>query len=189
MKLSSINLSLRGYSRSAEATYFFIPELKISLDMGGIDKSTHSNSYFITHTHMDHCVHMPEAQPAFVNLTDPTLIFVPIESVPFVQNYMHSAQELNAVQVVDREANMKAKPFTLHGVSPGQNYPILNNRYEVDIIKCHHSVPTVGYAFSEPRSKLKEEYKSLKKTEIAELKKKGTEITEKVKGEKLVFSR
>jgi hypothetical protein len=52
IKLPSINITIRGYSRAAEATYFFVPEWKVALDMGGIDKATHSQYFFITHTHM-----------------------------------------------------------------------------------------------------------------------------------------
>ena len=52
IKMPGSNLTLRGYSKAAEATFFFVPELKIALDMGGIDKSVHSNYFFISHTHM-----------------------------------------------------------------------------------------------------------------------------------------
>ena len=50
-KIPQSDLTLRGYSKAAEATFFFIPELKVALDMGGIDKSVHSQYFFITHTH------------------------------------------------------------------------------------------------------------------------------------------
>jgi hypothetical protein len=51
-KIPQSDLTLRGYSKAAEATFFFVPELKTALDMGGIDKSVHSQYFFITHTHM-----------------------------------------------------------------------------------------------------------------------------------------
>eukprot|EP01102_Stenamoeba_stenopodia_P020396 TRINITY_DN7908_c2_g1_i1.p1 TRINITY_DN7908_c2_g1~~TRINITY_DN7908_c2_g1_i1.p1 ORF type:complete len:455 (-),score=116.27 TRINITY_DN7908_c2_g1_i1:238-1509(-) len=48
----------------------------------------------------------------------------------------------------------------------------------VDIIKCHHTVTTVGYVISEKRMKLKDEYKSLPGKEIAALRKQNVDIQE-----------
>lgn len=50
-KIPNTNLVLTGYSRAADSTYFYIPQLKISLDMGGTDKSYRSELFFITHSH------------------------------------------------------------------------------------------------------------------------------------------
>lgn len=52
------------------------------------------------------------------------------------------------------------KPYILHKAEPGQTHVVQCNKkdYNVRIIECFHSVPTVGYLFSEQRKKLKAEY-------------------------------
>lgn len=101
------------------------------------------------------------------------------------------------MQVVDREQNLKQKPFEVNGVLPKQVYQILDNKYQVgyhslnnlkvDIIECHHSLPTVGYAFSEARMKLKKEFQDKPGKEIAELRKKGIEVQERSLVPQFVF--
>ena len=59
--------------------------------------------------------------------------------------------------------------------------------WEVDIIRCPHRVPSVGYCVSEIRQKLKEEYAQLKGKEIGELKKKGVEITKEEKFKQFIY--
>jgi hypothetical protein len=76
---------------------------------------------------------LPEAQPAFVSIKNPALIATPHESLPFVENYMHAAQELNNVQPVDKEQNRKQKPIEIRGVKRGDSFKINENRYQVFI--------------------------------------------------------
>lgn len=56
---------------------------------------------------------------------------------------------------------------------------IINN-YKVDIINCEHPVTSVGYLFSEKRSRLKDEFKGRPGKELGELRKKGVELNEDV---------
>jgi len=172
-------LTLRGYSKAAEATYLFVPELKISLDMGGIDKTVKSNLFFITHTHSDHAIHLPEAQPAFIDLKDPNIIFAPKQAVKYIHTYMHASQELNSNADLNSEEVLKQKPFQVIGVSPSETYPINHNKHEVAVFFCQHNVTSVGYGFSEVRMKLKDEYKSVPGKEIAALRKQGVEVQER----------
>ena len=44
---------------------------------------------------------------------------------------MHAAQELNAVQDVDKEENRKRKPIEIHGVVSGDRHFLHNNKYQV----------------------------------------------------------
>ena len=57
---------------------------------------------------------------------------------------------------------------------------IKNHDWKIDIIRCHHSVPTDGFGFSELRKKLKDEYKGMEKEDIIRLKREGVELTELV---------
>jgi len=53
---------------------------------------------------------------------------------------------------------------------------IKNKKFDIEVIKCYHSVPCVGYGFIEKRMKLKNEYKNLTRQEIAKLKRDNVTI-------------
>lgn len=49
------NWTMVGYSRAADRTFFYIPELKLGLDAGGC-RGRQPDYTFITHTHIDHSI-------------------------------------------------------------------------------------------------------------------------------------
>jgi len=54
---SDIGITITGYSKAADATYFYIPEWKTMLDVGGSNKSfTGARNFFLTHSHLDHAM-------------------------------------------------------------------------------------------------------------------------------------
>jgi ribonuclease Z len=61
------------------------------------------------------------------------------------------------------------------------------NTINVETFKCHHTVPCVGYGFSENKQKLKEEYKQLPGKEIAKLRMDGVDIYNTITNYFLVF--
>jgi hypothetical protein len=86
------------------------------------------------------------------------VVFVSISLTLLTRPYDHySAQEMNNSMHIPRE---QQKPYILHKAEPGQTHVVQCNKkdYNVRIIECFHSVPTVGYLFSEQRKKLKAEY-------------------------------
>lgn len=58
---------------------------------------------------------------------------------------------------------------------------------KVDVVQCCHSVPTVGYIFSESRTKLKAEYKDIPGKQIAELRRQGIDVNENVLIKRIAF--
>ena len=81
---------------------------------------------------------------------------------------------MNLCEEIDANTKLPLKP-----VKAGEVYNWgKNDMYSVRIVPCNHKVPTVGYAFSESRYRLKEEYKSLKGKEIAAIRKQGTDVSE-----------
>eukprot|EP01120_Amphizonella_sp_Union-15-10_P015590 TRINITY_DN8055_c0_g1_i1.p1 TRINITY_DN8055_c0_g1~~TRINITY_DN8055_c0_g1_i1.p1 ORF type:complete len:283 (-),score=45.42 TRINITY_DN8055_c0_g1_i1:137-985(-) len=178
------SLTLTGYSKAAEATYFYIPELKIQLDMGGISKQCMATSFFITHSHMDHCIYLPSVQPAFLPPnTKPNDVYVPEPIAQYVKTYLHSAQELNNSVSIDPQ---KEKPYNLITVSPSQNFAF-GKSYHVTVVNCTHGVPSVGYGFSESKKKLKDEFKGKPGKEIKELRDKGIKIDEEILAKRFIF--
>jgi len=169
-------LSLIGHSRSAEATYFQIPQLSTNIDMGFIDKkfmSQNPNTFLITHTHADHTFYLASCQPAFVNRKHPNNLYVPKHSVEFVENFLHACQELNAGKTLPKEGVQERKPLQVTGVSEGDEIEQLGGKenYIARVVKCDHSVVCNGYAIYEKKKKLKKEYSQLKGQEIAKLRK------------------
>ncbi|KAG2393760.1 hypothetical protein C9374_007291 [Naegleria lovaniensis] len=169
-------LSLIGHSRSAEATYFQIPQLQTNIDMGFIDKkymSQHPNTFLITHTHADHSYYLSACQPAFINRKDPNRVFVPNENVKFIENFLHACQELNAGKELPKESVQERKPIQIIGVSPGDTIEKIGGKdnFVARVIKCDHSVPCNGYEIYEKKKKLKKEFSHLKGPEIGKLRK------------------
>jgi len=71
-------------------------------------------------------------------------------------------------------------PYDIFSCLPSESYKV-DNKYMVDIIKCDHTVPCVGYCFYESRNRLKSEYKGLSKEEMVQLRKKNVEVSEQFK--------
>jgi ribonuclease Z len=176
IKILNNRFTLTGFSRSAEATAFYIPEMDMMLDAGTVVTTTKFRRLFVTHSHSDHSFQIPwmysPSSPA------PMDIYVPNESLPHFNAYLTSAQLLN--DHGDEKAFATCtRRYTLHGVSEKQIID-LDRSYRVEIINCHHTIPCVGYAFYEKRSKLKSDYSHLSGKQIQELKKQGVEITEQI---------
>ncbi|KAF0983672.1 hypothetical protein FDP41_007587 [Naegleria fowleri] len=169
-------LSLIGHSRSAEATYFQIPQLSTNIDMGFIDKkymNQHPNTFLITHTHADHSYYLSACQPAFINRKVPNRVFVPKENVKFVENFLHACQELNAGKELPRESVQERKPVQVIGVSPGDVIEKIGGKenFVARVVRCDHSIVCNGYAIYEKKKKLKKEFSHLKGAEIGKMRK------------------
>ena len=176
IKILNDRFTLTGFSRSAEATAFYIPEMDMMLDAGTVVTTAKFRHLFVTHSHSDHSFHIPWMYSP--SSPRPMDIYVPDESVPHFSAFLTSAQLLN--DHGDEKAYATCvRRYTLHGVSEKQIIE-LNNTYRVEIIKCHHTIPCVGYAFYEKRTKLKSDYSHLTGKQIQELKKQGVEITEQL---------
>lgn len=176
IKILNNRFTLTGFSRSAEATAIFVPEMDMILDAGTVVTQTKFRRMFVTHGHSDHSLQIPlmysPSSPA------PVDIYVPNESVPYFNNYLTSAQSLNDHD--DEKANATCiKRYRLHGVIEKQIID-LDKAYHVEIINCYHNIPCVGYAFYEKRNKLKSEYSKLNNKQIQELKAQGVSITEQL---------
>jgi ribonuclease Z len=176
IKILNNRLTLTGFSRAAEATSLFIPEMDVMLDAGTVVTTTKVRRLFVTHSHADHSYQIPYMYSH--SSPTPLDIYVPNQSVPYFNAYLTSAQLLNDH---DDEKGLAtcAKRFLLHGVLDKQIIE-LDKSYRVEIITCHHSVPSIGYAFYEKRSKLKSDYTHLTGKQIQEIKKQGIDVTEQI---------
>jgi len=100
---------------------------------------------------------------------------VPQEALPFTERFIKSTWELNLNQSLD-DMSLCAK---LVPVQVGDEFRWgKKDLYTVKVFKCFHEVPCVGYAFSENRYRLKEEYRNLPGKELGQLRKENVQINE-----------
>lgn len=168
-KIGKTGLSIVGYSRSADCTAFFIPELKWFLDAGGMAVSTHRpDVILLTHCHSDHSFNLPN----LISSRHHTDIFCPNETKQFVTNYLNASQSLNnnGDDFIEPDVNIQ-------GVSVGDSIQLGKKKeYLVRVIDCYHGVPCVGYMIFKKTKKLKAEFEGIPGKEIANLRKQGVEI-------------
>ncbi len=165
--------TLKGYSRAAYRTGFYIPELNIMLDAGpqNFNKPDH---IFITHTHFDHICGLPLTMIGDEHGKHIFNIYAPAESEKFIRSYINSGFSLNACHGVNVKTWYEFHPMkhTLEFITKIRKKP-----FQVETFECIHKVPTVGYGFSQITDKLKPEYSNLEGREIGKLRKEGVEIT------------
>lgn len=158
--IPNTQLTLKGYSRAACRTSFYIPELKLALDCS-LPFNFTADNVFITHKHSDH---MCEIHMYDLSNKSKGHIYVPNEIKGFIINFIQSANETAS---------------NIRGVNYNDKFDIKfgNNNYLINIFRCYHSTTCVGYGISQTRTKLLDEYKNLTKKEIIEIKKSGIVIT------------
>ena len=187
INLPTTQYSLKGYSLAALRTNFYIKELGIMLDAGLSSPTVTINHLLVTHPHSDHVANLPFHIYSY-KAPDKIQIYVPKGIEKHIKEFIESAYLLSS-HTFPEEENIKREDLYLYNfydlivVEPEQEIPILikKNKFNLEIFKCFHQVPCVGYGISETRKKLKEEYVGLKGNEIGELRKKGVEINVEVK--------
>ena len=172
-KIPNTQHHLTGYSVAAKNTCFYVPEMQIMLD-AGLEHEFIPDHVFITHGHSDHSKSVPQSIIQLTNSKEKQNkkiinIYVPIEIMDYVKNYIHAFYTMSK----NNPHNKSHMKYKLIGVKPGERFEALinNKKHIVEIIKCFHTVPTVGYGFIEIRKRLKEEYRELDRKELVELKK------------------
>jgi ribonuclease Z len=178
IQIPQTNYTLKGFSIAALRTNYYIKELGIMLD-AGLSANLSPDYIFVTHGHADHCANLPYHLYS-VKPNSQIQIYAPSESVTKFKKLLDSAYELSAdTDITTTELPLSNTCYNLIGVdsmSKLQNINIKGKKIDVEIIPCTHSVPCVGYGFTEQRLKLKPEYQKLSGKEIGALRKTGAEI-------------
>ena len=147
LKIKGTQYTIKGFSIAALRTNFFIKELNIMLD-AGISSNSNPDYIFVTHTHSDHSANLP------FHLYSPNKvsIYVPEESLNKFSKFVESAHKLNTQ--TDDEEYHRADCYSFIGVKPKERSTLLLNgtKIELEVIQCYHSVPCVGYGFTEKKS-------------------------------------
>jgi ribonuclease Z len=172
VKIPETEYSLKGFSIAALRTNFYIKELGIMLD-AGLSANISPDYIFITHGHADHCANLPYHLYSSKEGSK-IQIYVPTESSSKFNKLIESAFELSCDAGADEQYNSVHNYYDLVKCIPS-NDPIeliiKKKKINLEIIKCHHGVPCIGYGFTEMRKKLKPEYVGLSGKEIGQLRK------------------
>jgi len=134
----------------------------------GSIRQTTRNSFFLTHTHIDHSKDL-----AYIcQRKEGTTVYCPEAAVAYIDKWVKAEIDLNNCSEWDTK-RMAFYPYKLIPVKGGSQFFFgKSENYKVTVLDCIHAVPCVGFCVSEKKSKLKEEYKSLPGKEIADLRKK-----------------
>ncbi|WP_131737207.1 MBL fold metallo-hydrolase [Actinomadura roseirufa] len=155
-RIPGTELTLTGYSRANDKTFFHVPELRCSLD-AGLCEGRQVDTVFLTHTHHDHSKDLDY----LASRPSGTDIYLPAEAVPYVESYLRASAELNHGAGFDPAL---AGGHRLHGVRGDDEFVFGRRGHHVRVVECEHKVPCVGYAFSERRRTLRPEFEELRRS-------------------------
>lgn len=159
-RIPGTELTLTGYSRANDKTFFHIPELRCSLD-AGLCEGRQVDTVFLTHTHHDHSKDL-DFLAANAAGTD---IYLPVEAVPYVASYLRASGELNHGSAFDP---VRAEGCRLHGVRQDDEFAFGRRGHHVRVVECEHKVPCVGYAFSQWGKALRPAFDELRRSLVRE---------------------
>jgi ribonuclease Z len=126
---------------------------------------------FISHFHLDHYFGLPiYISQRWLADIPPGNIYVPKEGINQLQDILNRIALLDSGHIWD---------YHLTAVQVGDEIPFRNNLV-AHVLPLDHRVPAVGYLICETRDKLKPELYGLPGTEIAQLRRAGVEITNRI---------
>ena len=146
-------LTLTGYSRSNDKTFFHIPELACCID-AGLYEGRSVDAVFLTHTHHDHSYDIE----FIATEQDGRVIYAPAESVDYLERYIVSKGELNFHSPYDPSL---ARKYKIRGVTGGEVFAYgKRGAWRVRVVACQHKIPCVGYCFAERQTRFVPEVES-----------------------------
>lgn len=165
------NMHLMGFSVAAKRTCFYIPEFKIMLDCG-VPSDFNPNNIFITHGHADHSFQLPLLLSNVE--TKPNIFVIDSKKTDFY-NLIHYSFVLNNNKI---KSDIHKK-YSLIPCSINEDITlnISNSQWKIKIFECFHSVPCIGFGFSQIRKKIKPEFVFFTQAQIIALKKEKINIT------------
>ena len=159
------NYTLQGFSVAGFRTNFYIKELSIMLD-AGISSPYSPTHIFVTHSHSDHIASIP-----FHLLSqnkEKKFIYCPASQVRSIDEYIRTLFTTNngGCDTWDDRKNHETigvRPYTFMDLTIGKK------EYLVEVIKCYHSIDSVGYGFITKTRRFKKQLKTRPSIELKKL--------------------
>jgi len=158
---------VQGISVAGEATCVQVPELDVCFDMGACPRAVLASKFCcLSHGHMDHVGSLAYwcSQRNFQGM-GPGKIVCDARIEDDVRAMMDGFVKLERQKT----------PYELIPLEPEQELEIKNN-VTLRAFPTEHTCPSIGFAISERRTKLKDEYVGMPQEKLRELKERGTEI-------------
>lgn len=159
-RIPGTDLTLTGYSRANDKTFFHVPELRCALD-AGLCEGRQVDTVFLTHTHHDHAKDLDYLATNRAGVD----IYLPAEAVPYAESYIRASAELNHGAAFDPA---RANGYRLHGVRQDDEFTFGPGRHQVRVVECDHKVPCVGYAFTQRGKALSPRFDELRRQLVAD---------------------
>ena len=162
---------IQGISVAGEQTMVQVPELDVAFDIGMCPRPAVSSPYIaLSHGHMDHVGGLPYyfSQRIFQQIGTGRCVCHP-DLAPALSTMMAAWGDIEAQRT----------PHEIIPLAPDEQIEIKNNVF-LRAIEVSHTVPSLGFAVVERRSKLKEEFLGLPQERLRELKSQGVEITRRL---------
>jgi ribonuclease Z len=175
-KIPRTDWIIQGFSQAANKTGFAIFSLRLLFD-AGIPTQKTPQIVLLTHSHSDHSFNIPCVAMGHKKQCP---IYCPHEMEEPLKLLCRASQSLNdCVSLIEQDQ------VSTIGVTPGET--ILYKNIKINVVKCCHSVPTVGFELVETKNILKPEFVGLSSSFLKQQKSQGVDITEKKDVSKFTF--
>jgi ribonuclease Z len=173
------HLTIEGRSRAGNETWFRVPELGVSLDIGRCpDVLVSMPHILITHAHLDHALGVPfYAGQRRLQRLPPGNVYVPAEALNDFQELMRVHERLEGVKY----------DTIFHGLAEGS---VVKVRRDLEVVthRATHRVPANAYELVEIRHKLRDGLAQLSGHELAELRHSGIDPSEEARHSLLLYT-